>query len=395
MTIQQLREKIANLATQANHMLNEKGDAKWTPENQVSFDKLTNEINDLKAQIKNIETMRELEAENFLQNPGTQKPEDGSTSIKDAVALYLRNGDNASAAQWEVIRNAMSTTTGSEGGFTVPKEVAAMVIDRLKAFGGMRELAEILTTDSGSELTFPGSDGTAEVGEIVGENADVAEQDIAFNSTVLNPYMYSSKLLALPLQLIQDSGIDIVSFVINRLATRIARIQNLHFTIGTGTGQPFGVIPRAGAGKNGATGQTLTVVYDDLVDLKHSVNRAYRQNARYMLNDLTVATVSKLKDTTGRPIWVPSVDSIVPDTLLGFAVAINDDVPVMAAGAKSIAFGDFSKYAVRDVAGTTTMRRFDDSPFARKAQAGFCGWQRSGGNLLDPNAVKVYTNSAT
>jgi HK97 family phage major capsid protein len=132
-----------------------------------------------------------------------------------------------------------------------------------------------------------------------------------------------------------------------------------------------------------------------LVDLKHSVNRAYRKNARFMMNDLSVAVVSKIKDTTGRPIWNPSIINGAPDTLLGFPVAVNDDVAVMAANAKSIAFGDFSKYTIRDVAGTTVLRRFDDSAFALSNQVGFCGWTRSGGNLLDTAAVKVYINAAS
>ena len=135
--------------------------------------------------------------------------------------------------------------------------------------------------------------------------------------------------------------------------------------------------------------------HDDLIDLKHSVNRAYRGNARYMMNDLSVAVVSKLKDTTGRPIWVPAVVAGAPDTLCGFPVAINDDVAVMAANALSIAFGDFSKYTIRDVANTTVLKRFDDSNFALQNQVGFCGWTRSGGNLLDTAAIRVYKNSAT
>lgn len=390
-----LREKISNLATQANHLLAEKGDQTWTTEEQAKFDGFTNEIELAKGQIKAAEKMRELEADRFF-NAAPAKKDDGVTiDALAAVALYMRHGNNVTAEQAIAIRNAMSTTTAAEGGYTVPSEIAAMVINKLKAFGGMREVAEIITTDSGNALNFPTSDGTAEVGEIVGENAAAAALDMTFGTVALNVFKYSSKKIALPVELIQDSAIDVIAFVVARLAERIARIQNTHFTTGAGTTVPDGVIPRAGTGKTGTTGQTLTVIYDDLVDLKHSVNRAYRQGARFMMNDLSVAIVSKLKDTTGRPVWVPSVDAGAPDTLLGYPVAINDDVAVMAASAKSIAFGDFSKYAIRDVANSTSIRRFDDSAFALLGQVGFCGWTRSGGNLLEPAAVKVYINSAT
>jgi HK97 family phage major capsid protein len=396
--IQALREKIANLAAQANHLLAEKGDQTWSTEDQAKFDGYTNEIELAKNQIKAAEKMRELEADKFFENAASsvKKPADGvDIDALAAAALYMRFGNNVTAEQAVAIRNAMSTTTSSEGGYTVPAEIAAMVIDSLKAFGGMRDAAEILSTDGGNSLNFPTSDGTSEVGEIVAENAAASGADITFGTVAVNPYKYSSKKIALPVELIQDSAIDVVAFVVNRLATRLARITNTHYTTGSGSSQPYGVITRASTGKTGTTGQTLTVIYDDLVDLKHSVNRAYRTNGKFMMNDLSVAVVSKLKDSQGRPIWQPAVTAGAPDTLLGHGIVTNDDVAVMAAGAKSIAFGDFSKYIIRDVKNSVTMRRFDDSAFALNGQVGFCGWMRTGGNLTDTAAVKLYVNSAS
>jgi len=394
--IQALREKIANLATQANHLLAEKGDQVWTKEDQAKFDNLTADIEGAKGQIANAEKMRALEADQFFNAAGTNpKGEDTTIDAMAAMAIYLRMGNNVTAEQALAIRNAMSTTTTTEGGFTVPSEIAAMVIDKLKSYGGMREVATVLTTTGGNAMNWPTSDGTADVGAIVGQNAAAPLGEIAFGTVGLNPFYYTSNKIALPLELVQDSAIDIVAYVVDRLATRIARIQNTHFTTGAGTTLPDGVIARSATGKTGTTGQTLTVIYDDLVDLKHSVNSAYRGNAKFMMNDLSVAVVSKIKDTTGRPIWQPAIVAGAPDTLLGHAIAINDDVAVMAANAKSIAFGDFSKYTIRDVAGTTVMRRFDDSNFALSNQVGFCGWTRSGGNLLDTAAVRLYVNSAT
>lgn len=395
MNIQALREKVSTLATSANHLLSEKGDQAWSTDDQSKFDAFTNDIDAAKSQISAIEKMRDIEADKFFNAAPSHKAEDTMSAL-DAVALYFRHGfANVAPDQVAAIRNAMSTTTSAEGGFTVPSEVAAMVIDRLKAFGGMRDVATILTTASGASLNWPTSDGTAEVGEIVGQNAAAAVGELTFGTVALNPFYYSSKSIALPLELIQDSAIDVVGFVVDRLATRIARKQNSDFTIGGGTTLPDGVMPRATVGVTGAAGTTLTVTYDSLVDLKHSVDIAYRTGAKFMLNDLSVAIVSKLKDTTGRPIWAPSIIVGQPDTLLGYTVQINNDVAVMGVSARSIAFGDLSKYYIRDVAGTTSALRFDDSAYALKHQVGFCGWTRSGGNLVETVAVKVYVNSAT
>lgn len=398
--MQALREKIENLATQAKHLLAEKGEQTWSKEEQTKFDNLADEIERAKAQIRAEERMRELDADKYFENAaksGAKKPNESvEIDALGAVALYLRHGNNVTAEQAIAIRNAMSSTVSTEGGYTVPAEIAARVIDSMKAYGAMRQVAEVFSTEGGNTLNFPTSDGTSEEGEIVAENAAASTGEITFGTVAVNPYKYSSKKIALPWELISDSAIDVVAFVTNRLATRLGRITNKHYTIGTGSSQPHGVMARASTGKTGTTGQTTTVIYDDLFDLKYSVNRAYRHpGAKWMMNDLSVAIVSKIKDSQGRPIWEPSVQVGAPDMLLGHEVVTNDDVAVMAASAKSIAFGDFKKYMLRDVAGSVMMRRFDDSAFALNGQVGFCGWLRTGGNLVDTAAVKVYINSAT
>lgn len=400
--IQALREKIANLAKQANALLADKGSQTWTTEEQAQFDNLADEIERAKGQIKAEEKMRAIEADNFFQNAGgTKKPDVADeVGVMAAVAAYLRFGNNVSAEQAVAIRNAMSTTTGSEGGYTVPSEVAAMVVDAMKDYGGMRDVAQIISTASGNALSYPTSDGTSEVGEIVAENAAASGADVTFGTVAVNPYKYSSKKIALPWELIQDAAIDVVAFVADRLATRLARITNLHYTTGDGSAKPYGLTARAATGKTGTTGQTTSVIYDDLIDLIHSVNAAYRRRgAQFMLADSSLKVIRKLKDTTGRPIWTPgdseSVANAAPATICGHAYTVNDDMPAMAANAKSIAFGDFSQFVIRDVVGSTSLRRFDDSAFALNGQVGFCGWMRTGSNLLDTTAVKLYVNSAT
>lgn len=397
--IQSLREKIAHFSNQANALLAEKGSQIWTPEEQTKFDGFTNSIESVQKQIKSIEKNRELDAENFFKDATNATKPNETIDAVAAVALYMRYGTNVSTEQALAIRNAMSTTAAAEGGYTVPAEIAAMVVDAMKAFGGMRQVSQIISTAGGNSLNYPTSDGTSEVGEIVAENAAATGADITFGTVAVNPYKYSSKKIALPVELIQDSAIDVIQFVVNRLAQRLGRITNTHYTVGTGSSQPFGVMARAATGKAGTTGQTLTVIYDDLIDLIHSVNSAYRGNARFMFRDTTLAVLRKMKDTTGRPIWTPgdseSITNGAPATICGYQYTVNDDVAAMAANAKSIAFGDFSSFVIRDVAGSTTMRRFDDSAFALNGQVGFCGWTRTGSNLLDTASVKVYINSAT
>jgi HK97 family phage major capsid protein len=227
----------------------------------------------------------------------------------------------------------------------------------------------------------------------------VSAGDTTFGNKTLDVYKYSSKKIALPFELIQDSMFDLEGYIQALLALRIGRITAAHFTTGTGTGQPTGLVTAATVGKTGTTGQTATVIYDDLIDLEHSVDPVYRAGAGYLMADSSLKVVRKIKDSQGRPIFVPGYEQGnpggAPDRLLGRPITIAQEMPAMAANAKSIAFGDFSKYIVREVM-DLTMFRMTDSAFTLNGQVGFVAFNRQGGNLIDVGgAVKLYQNSAT
>lgn len=300
------------------------------------------------------------------------------------------------------IRAAMSTTTNSEGGFTVAIEYMREVERATKTYGGMLSAATTMNTGSGATMNFPTNDATGEVGAIIGQNTTVARLDTTFANVSLDVYKYTSNDVAIPWELIQDSFIDVEALLQDILGERLGRILNTHTTVGTGTAQPRGIVTAAASGKVGLTGQTVSVIYDDLVDLEHSIDPSYRSlpGFGFMMHDSSLKVMRKIKDTQGRPIFVPGYEVGVPggapDTLLGRPVVINQDMPVMAANAKSILAGAFKKYKIRRVMDLTIFR-MTDSAFTRNGQIGFVAFNRMGGNLIDVSgaSVKYYQNSAT
>lgn len=405
MTIQAMRERRSGLAIEARKLLDDTKDKPWTAEHQTKYDTLTGEISDLDGRIEREQKVLDLAAEKHFNKDGDKKP--GKRDTEDLLSdigifdTWTRRGErgftNEQAAKFF---NTMSTPTGSEGGYTVPSAVASSLIDSLKLFGGMRAVSEILNTAQGNPLSFPSSNGTSEEGEILAENAQASALDPSFGTVSLNVFKYSSKIIAVPIELLQDSSIDIEAFIRKRIIERVGRITNRHFTTGTGTGQPRGIVTASSSGKIGTTGQTLTVGYDDLVDLLESVDEAYQLagSCKFMFAQTVRKLLRKLKDTAGRPIWTPGYEAGItagaPDLLLGKEVALNNDMPAPAANAKSIIYGDLSKYMIRDSMQVNLMR-FDDSAFASKGQVGFLAFMRCGGNLTDTDAVKHYQHSAT
>ena len=402
-SIQALREQRAAKAKSLHDLV---GKPTWDADvDQPVYDQTMAQIDGLDAQIGRINEANKRVADQAMSEgviiAAERQAHDGKFDASRIFAKWLKGGDKGlSAEDYAVIRNTMSTTTSTEGGFTVATEVAKTVLDALKFFGGMRRVASVIQTDQGNPMNFPTSDGTSEVGEIIAENTTATAADPVFGTKSLPVYKYSSKIIAVPFELLQDSSVDVEAFVRDRMVTRLGRITNTHFTTGTGTAQPTGLITAATTGKTGLSGQTTSVVYDDLVDLQHSVDVAYRDLGRcsWMMNDLSVRVIRKIKDTAGRPIFVPGYDNPVgptPDRLLGDPITLNNDIAVMAANAKSIAYGDFSFYTIRDVM-DVQMFRFTDSAYAKLGQVGFLAWMRAGGNFVDVGgAVKLYVNSAT
>ena len=404
--IQALRERRTALAQNIHKLLDDHPGEKWTPELQAKYDQGMAEIENIAKEAKRVQEYLDLIAEsgdtdqvrNVVERIAHDKKRPAHV---DAFWNLMKRGEkHVTPEEWGALRNTMSVGTGAQGGYTVPSEVATSVADALKAYGGMRSVAEVFRTTSGSDINFPTSDGTSETGELIGENATATGLDPTFGVVTLKTYKFSSKVVAVPFELLQDSSIDMEGFVTSRQVTRLGRVTNTYFTTGTGIGQPLGIVTASVAGKVGTSGQTLTVTYDDLIDLVHSVDPAYRGfgNCSFMMNDSSLKVIRKLKDSTGRPIFLPGYDGLagaLPDTLLGYPIKINQDVPVMAANAKSILFGDFTHYKIRD-AMDIQMFRFDDSAYIKLGQIGFLSWIRSGGSFTDVGgAVKHYANSAT
>lgn len=399
MSIKALREQKQTLAKEAKHLLAEAGDKVWSKEDKAKFDTIADTMESIDSQL---DTMQRLLDEDVERNFKDRVPADKGKKepARAAFEKMMRYGEKALNVEESLaIRNAMSTTTTTEGGYTVQSDVAQDLIDKLKGYKGMREVASSITTAQGNPLSYPTSDGTTETGEWIAENTTATGADIVFGTVALNVFKVSSKIIAVPFELLQDSSINVVELVNGRIRDRIGRAMNTGFTLGGGTTDPKGVMPVSSIGKTGTTGQTLTIIYADIVDMVDSVDYAYQTNAcKWMMSQSMRKVIRKLADTAGRPIWTPSYDKGLSgsfvDELLGYPVQLNNDVAVPAANALSLAFGDFSKYMIRD-AMQVTLFRFEDSAYAKLGQVAFMAWARAGGNLLDTAAVKTYKHSAT
>lgn len=400
-----LRGERGKLILDARAILNADG---CTPEQMAEADRMMAESDALMTRIEAIERNDRLAAELAEQQgqtaeergvPRAQVEQDREVERRRFLAYVTGNFSRLTDEDRRVMATRISAagSVGSPagGGYTVAPDFMRDLLVAQKAFGGMRQAARVIATDTGVDLPWPTLDDTSNVATIVAENtAGVAGTDLSFGSKTLKAWTYRSGYLPISIELLQDSAFDFDALIRDALAARFARGQNAHFTNGNGTTQPEGVITGAANGRTGTTGQTTSIITDDLIELEHSVDPAYRPGSSFMMHDTSFKVIKKLKDSQNRPLFLPGFTVGAADTILGYPARIDQDVPVMAANAKSVVFGNLGNYVIRDVLGFRVTRL--NERFAENGQVAFIAFQRTDGRLVSAAApVKYYTNSAT
>jgi HK97 family phage major capsid protein len=430
-----LREKRAEKWKQVMALVNDPvlcSEDEWgrPPHGEPRFEALCREVGDLNERIEQIEGIErsgdhmkrtEFRGKQYgapaLGPPphdslGYSEPESRENKEhREAFQTYLRIGASEMRSDQRALlfeRRDMGTGgqgayPGATAGFFVPVGFFQDVEDALKFYGPMLDGTEgmpfLLDTDTGQQLPYPAADDTLQVGEQINENAQVSTQDVNLQMVMFGAWKYSTKLVKVSVELLQDSAFDIENFLATEFGRRLGRIVNTKTTVGVGTTEPTGIVTAIVAGGNLVTavgsyandgvGAANSIGSDDLVNLEHSVDPVYRPRGRYMMNDSTLKALKKVKDKYGRPLlWQEGTREGEPATVNGYPYCINNDMDVLQTVASSpvvtkrtMIFGDLSKHAIRRVRQISILRLTER--FAEYGQVGFLGFGRYDSNSLD------------
>ena len=437
--IRELREKRAKLVTDAQALIPRDGQ-KIPAEQRQKFDGLMTEADELKETIDRMERANDADAElRSTERPPESQPggtpaaaitdpdlqtqlvkryiergEDSlSTTERQAMAPFIERDRRHRTAFRDYLRNGlqdmkpenrvvlqefrdMGVGTGNLGGYFVPQGFVYDIEQALKYYGNMLGVSTILETATGNPLPYPTDNDTTNMGAIVGEGVQVTTLDVSIGHIVFGAFKFTTQMVKVSLELLQDSAFDMESYLKQKFAIRLGRILNNKFTVGAGTTEPFGIMTAATAGPTaiGSSSNTggsetggTSIGTTDLVELEHSVDPLYRRGAKYMMNDLTLKKIKELLDKYGHPIWLPGIATNAPDTILGYQYSINNDMAVIALNAHTVAFGALDKYLIRRVKELAVLRLVER--FADYGQVAFLGFARYDGNLLDAGTHPV------
>lgn len=414
--LKELREKRATIATNARAKFDEiKKDtpAERAAEIEREFDAMMTDHDQITAKIERLEKLVEIEERSNQSDPRRplgQDSEDrsgdddgGATDYAAAFNRVLRFGVGSLTAEQRAVLmrsradipeevRAQAAGDGAAGGYTVPEGFSGEIDLAMAAWGPMWDanIVREITTATGNKLPWPTVDDTEEDGEARPENTAVTDDgsgDVTFGEMSLDAYVYSTKMVRIPMQLLQDSAFDMEALLNDLFGERLGRTSNRLLTVGTGVDQPKGIVVASSQGKLAAS--TAAITSDELIDLQHSVDPAYRASpkCRWQFNDSTLGVIRKLKDGQGNYLWqMGDVRTGEPDRLLAHPYSVNQAMASIAAGTKPIIFGDHSRYVVRKVRGFTVLTLRER--YAENFQIGMVGFKRFDGDLLNNKAVK-------
>jgi HK97 family phage major capsid protein len=282
---------------------------------------------------------------------------------------------------------ALSAQSGPLGGYTFGSTFVESLEMAQLQFGGMRQVAEVIRTESGEEMSWPTCDDTSNEGEQIGENKAPTPLDPTFGQQRWGAFKYSSKLIKVPFELFQDTRLDLNTTLGRIMGERLGRVTNRKFTLGVGGGvEPMGIVPASAMGKTTAGATAITA--DEILDLIHSVDDAYWDGASFMFHRNILLAIRKLKSNDNQYIWQPGAQAGVPSTLFGHPYVLNSNMQSsIATGTKTMLFGQLSKYKIRDV-GEVRVKRLEER-FADTDQIGFIAFGRHDGQLLDAGTRPV------
>ena len=324
---------------------------------------------------------------------------EGATALpsehKSAFAAYVRSGDDRLMRALDA--KAMSFGSGQDGGYLVPDETEAEIGRRLSQLSPIRSIATVRQV-SGAVLKKP----FAISGPAVGWVAETAARPQTATPTLAELQFATMELYAMPAatqSLLDDAVVDLDAWIASEVETAFAEQEGAAFVNGNGVNKPKGFLDYTEVAETawiwGQIGYVATGVSgglpashpsDVLIDTVYALKAGYRQNANWVMNRKTQASLRKLKDADGNYLWQAPAAAGNRAMLMGFPIVEAEDMPDPAANATPIAFGDFARgYLVVDRTGVRVLR----DPYSAKPYVLFYTTKRVGGGVQDFDAIKL------
>lgn len=389
MTIMELREKRNKAWEAAKAFVETKRDKDGllSAEDAASYAEMEQKIKDYGAEIERMEQMAAMDAQLSMPTsaPLTAKPLNGDKPKSGRASdEYKAAMLNALRTNFRQVSDVLSEGVDANGGYLVPEEYDSRLIDTLTEENIMRKLGHTITTSGEHKINIA---ATKPAAAWIDEGGALSFGDATFAQINLDAHKLHVAVKVTE-ELLYDNAFGLESYIIEQFGKALSNAEEDAFLNGDGKGKPLGIFAETGGGTVGVTAASATAITaDEIINLVYSLKRPYRKNAKFIMNDQTIAALRKLKDNNGAYLWQPSLQAGKVDRLFGYEVYTSPYVPTITAGKPVIAFGDFSYYNIGD-RGTRSFAELKEL-YAGNGMVGFVAKERVDGKLILPEAVQI------
>lgn len=279
---------------------------------------------------------------------------------------------------------ALSEGDAASGGYLVPTEFRAQLIEDIKDQPVMRNLVTVIPMSSDSlELPTLASDVKTSWGS---ENTAISTTTARFGTLTFTPYRLNTMLYT-SRELVSDSAISVVPLITRLFTQAIARAEDTAIVLGSGTGQPKGLLQETFRGIDNANVDANLA--DNLKKLPFRLGTAYRKNARWIMNSLSLSAIAALRESsTGAFLYKEGIEGLTPHTLAGYPIHEQNDMPL-----DTILFGDFSYYYLADREQLSVETTTEGAGTFEKHQIAIKVVERIDGKTAQTLAIRALTNA--
>ncbi len=383
-----LIEKRASIVADMRNLLD--GSEGLDAEGQEKLAKIEADFDSVEKAIRAEEKLNKIEGalSSVVEDsyvPSIEK-ENSEGDYKNAFEEYARKG--LSALTGEKLA-ALQVGTDSEGGYIVPESFETRIVELLQSANPFRGVSNVIRTASDRNIPVESSVGSF---AYVAEEGAYGTSDPAFGRVIIGAHK-SGGIIKVSEELLQDAFFNLESYLSNVAGRRFATLEEQSFCTGNGTSAPQGIFtPTYGNNVDGAVSASAAITGNDLIDVFHSLGRAYRQGASWVMGDDAVKIVRKLVDGDGQYIWQPGLVAGAPDTIFGRPVIVTEYAPSAAPDAKSIVFGDMQYYTIADRSGISAQKL--NELYAANGQVGYKFSARNDAKVILGDAFTSFTHGS-
>ena len=382
--IKELTEKRNDLVIEAEKML----ETAKMETREISDDELKR-YDEIKAEIAKIDASLKMEAE--VRELGMKPVKEEKKVEKELETREVMSGlevrmDEVAEFANLIRRTDPSNLTKEDSSDVIPTTIGRWIIRKVYDVSPILQRSYRSNVKGNLALPFYNTEDDHITVGYQEEFVDMVSHVGKFETVTLGGFLCGA-LVKVSKSLLNNTDLDLVSFVVDQMGLDIARFIEGELIHGTASA----VDGLSTLGNTVETSGVGIITADDVIELHDSIKDIYQNNAIFVMSPKTRTALRLLKDEMGRYLLQDDISLPFGRSLLGKPVYVSDNMPEIdnVDGAPVIYYGDFGGLATKfsENINITVLREV----FAIQHALGICAYFEFDSKIIDEQKIAGLT----